>query len=1014
MRAKLLAGLLTGVVVTVAILIWIRSRQPQPLGQTTPAASTASAPAPPETRGNPGDFERQLYRDIARGGVTTERALQLFSIVVGPLPGVNVPENAAEPGEFCATAAVNAVFAVWPSLTDAQRAAIRQYIGSPSRVSDRMERPRLMLSGFLQKPVATPRFNYQQYASDANNLISPLVGQPPIRFGLDVYDYDLDPNTKQINHSEKAATYSWDGSDKPQPDGCHIRVFDSVFGENKFSAVDAQTIMAHEMFHCYQQRAIGNQPQYRVLRRWMIEGEADFVMATLGPGSDVYVKDWNVYATSPTTKFVDRGQDGIGVFGHLADVTGGLAVVWGRMLSILVTATNSGDYAAFQALIDGYVIPYYTQWGPSYFRDSTQAPVWTMSVPGQLPTLKASPTDLTVNADDLKVFPLLGPYEAEIVKVSSNADVLAVATFGGYGHLHDEGYGLDVMMMGLSAVGLCLNSGGCRCPDGSPGASIATKPAKGPIYVGLAGGDDFGRGGAAGKKLEDFCKNPSDPPAVIGSPNGGGDGGGPAGDPPPETKHPDTGYSHDDTHIETFDGIRYDFQVVGEYTLVRSTKDDFAVQVRQVPAMKSRMVTLNQAMATKIGDRRVTLSMENASPVLRIDGAAVTDPVVSLPGGSIAKSSTLRGTYYVLNWPDGTSVEVEQLGARALNVRVKPAATRKGALTGLMGNDNGVADDDLVGAAGAMLGAHPSPDVINHALAGAWRVAEGASLFDYQPGQSAATFVDPTFPESNVDPTRVPNREAAEKICRTAGVTDPQLLNECVIDYGMTSDFLFASSYSHEQQVVALKTRVAAASTGVVRTVMMEGKIADANGQASVPFTANAGDIVWIGNPDCVDNGIQGGIAVPNGKRLGGGAICAFGRLTLPATGDYTLVTRKQDNPVGAYRIPIRFVRPDRVQATHYGAVIAGNIETRGAHDVYTFDGHEGDVLRIAGEGCELGMLVISIVRENGSDFLGPNCRAGNDTRLTASGTFKMVINGGDGGFGPYHFVLQGVAGSGR
>jgi len=100
MRAKLLAGLLTGVVVTVAILIWIRSRQPQPLGQTTPAASTASAPAPPETRGNPGDFERQLYRDIARGGVTPERALQLFSIVVGQLPGVNVPENAAEPGEF--------------------------------------------------------------------------------------------------------------------------------------------------------------------------------------------------------------------------------------------------------------------------------------------------------------------------------------------------------------------------------------------------------------------------------------------------------------------------------------------------------------------------------------------------------------------------------------------------------------------------------------------------------------------------------------------------------------------------------------------------------------------------------------------------------------------------------------------------------------------------------------------------------------------------------------------------
>jgi hypothetical protein len=35
--------------------------------------------------------------------------------------------------------------------------------------------------------------------------------------------------------------------------------------------------------------------------------------------------------------------------------------------------------------------------------------------------------------------------------------------------------------------------------------------------------------------------------------------------------------------MSTFDGRRYDFQAVGEYTLVRSTEDDLEVQLRLEP-----------------------------------------------------------------------------------------------------------------------------------------------------------------------------------------------------------------------------------------------------------------------------------------------------------------------------------------------------------------------------------------------------------------------------------------------
>jgi hypothetical protein len=81
-------------------------------------------------------------------------------------------------------------------------------------------------------------------------------------------------------------------------------------------------------------------------------------------------------------------------------------------------------------------------------------------------------------------------------------------------------------------------------------------------------------------------------------------------------------------------------------------------------------------------------------------------------------------------------------------------------------------------------------------------------------------------------------------------------------------------------------------------------------------------------------------------------------------------------------------------------------------HDIYTFDAHEGDVLRISGEGCDLGPMIVSVIDPAGHDALGPNCRAGADYLVRQSGTFTLLINGGDSGSGPYHFVLQGVPGS--
>jgi hypothetical protein len=159
----------------------------------------------------------------------------------------------------------------------------------------------------------------------------------------------------------------------------------------------------------------------------------------------------------------------------------------------------------------------------------------------------------------------------------------------------------------------------------------------------------------------------------------------------------------------------------------------------------------------------------------------------------------------------------------------------------------------------------------------------------------------------------------------------------------------------------------------------------------------------------------------PDGKPVEGigGLGCEFGRRELPATGTYTFkATFMYPNEITKYRIPIRFVRSNRHVSLTYGQAVSGNIEQRAAHDIYTWTGQAGDVIKLSGAGCDLGSMATSIIDPAGHDSFGPGCRADSDYKLTARGTYQLIINSLD--FGPtptttvgpgaYHFVFQGGA----
>src|SRR5207253_10094231 len=118
--------------------------------------------------------------------------------------------------------------------------------------------------------------------------------------------------------------------------------------------------------------------------------------------------------------------------------------------------------------------------------------------------------------------------------------------------------------------------------------------------------------------------------SAAGCPGGGPTSGGPLG-----CSGGGCGSTNGDPHMRTIDGRAYDFQAAGEFTLVRSTRDDLEIQARQEPYPLSQFVSINSALAMRVG-RAVVEVDRGLPPVVRVDKRPVRIPnrrVLLLPGG---------------------------------------------------------------------------------------------------------------------------------------------------------------------------------------------------------------------------------------------------------------------------------------------------------------------------------------------------------------------------------------------
>lgn len=281
------------------------------------------------------------------------------------------------------------------------------------------------------------------------------------------------------------------------------------------------------------------------------------------------------------------------------------------------------------------------------------------------------------------------------------------------------------------------------------------------------------------------------------------------------------GYSSGDPHLTTFDGYQYDLQTVGEYTLCRSVRCNFEVQVRQ--KKYSENVSINTAVAMNLHGQHISFYVTDApenvqSGSLYINGKPyqMNKPyTVFRTGGAIKK---INDHYYIVIWETGEKVSISM--HRSIDMVVTVPTNKYTLMQGLMGNNNKNKTDELKTADGRLI--EPKnwnkdlPPVINsriHAdqnlinaekayneslanqFSNSWRVVNEKSLFTYPAGYTTETFTDRNFPSSynsisKLSPDQI---AAARRTCQKKGVPEAHI-ESCIYDLAFTGEEIFTSS----------------------------------------------------------------------------------------------------------------------------------------------------------------------------------------------------------------------------
>jgi von Willebrand factor type D domain len=722
----------------------------------------------------------QVLAQIKPDGLASKAtALQAFSVLYEPLPGVRAPAGArAAPTE--GTLVQDWILSYLPQLTQTQQQIVERVLGVPATGARAH-------AAFYDDPSFTPDPALQKLADHWISVFSePQYLNTPMNLNVVAGATTVvlkgksgklaTGNTTPFN---AAGNY---GSGKPVT--CRIRL--TAAGMAESPGLRSETL-AHEVFHCFQMQIMdtacwGQHPA------WIMEGLAKWAELTVDPqpysaaGGPI-----KTYLNSPHTPIYEREYDAVGVWGHVQDSEGDL---WSKIPSILgAAAAQNNDLALVEA--GANEAAFLSSWGSSTVRASGAHAAWQMVSPIIPANGFVEPVSFTqFDGDGLAT---AASYTTSVYRLGASLGLpLLHIQLTGYGRLSPED---DYTV--LNDAWFCTAVGGCVCPSGTEGKLPESRPLELPAFLALSGapsGQDGTSANITRESYDEFCHPMPKPP------------------PPPPQSSDGNGGSGGDPHVTTFDGAFYDFQAAGEFTLMKATRNDLQIQVRQKPAhFFGNDVAIITAVAVRDGGATIEVDANGATWLNKRRFNVPASGVRLRGGGRLTRGGgLLGGRETVVRWRDGTYTEIWPAYVAGMSVTVHAARDRRHHLAGLLGPYTaGSSSRDFVGRNGVHYTAasNGSPDfgVLYGEFGNSWRIKQSQSLFRYPRGKTTRSYTRLNYPPNpvTVGSLSAAARASAERACLAAGIRSPAVLADCIFDVAVTNNTAYAASDQHLEAAAA-------------------------------------------------------------------------------------------------------------------------------------------------------------------------------------------------------------------